>query len=69
MAMQIQGPYHQLMAGSDWTVDGGIWQYSFLRSKGHTIEAGTSEIQRNIIGERVLGLPKDVARASVQERR
>ena len=34
------------------------WAYSFLRARGNTIEAGTSEIQRNIVGHFVLGLPK-----------
>jgi len=34
------------------------WQYSFLRAKGNTIEMGTSEILRNVMGERVLGLPR-----------
>ena len=68
-AMEMQGPYSQIMHGSPWAVQSGIWQYLFLRSKGNTIEAGTSEIQRNIIGERVLNLPKDMSRASRQEGR
>ncbi len=38
---------------------GDIWEYSYLRSKGNTIEAGTSEVLRNILAERVLGLPKN----------
>jgi alkylation response protein AidB-like acyl-CoA dehydrogenase len=56
--MELQGPYAQLARGSRWAVDGGVWQYSFLRSRANSIEGGTTEIQKNIIGERVLGLPK-----------
>ena len=52
-AQEILGPYGQL---SDF--DNGMWEYAYLRTRGNTIEAGTSEIQRNIIAERVLGLPK-----------
>ena len=57
-AMTLQGPYGQLSRDSLWVVEGGRWQYNFLRSKANTIEAGTSEIQRNIIAERVLRMPK-----------
>ncbi|MBI1848398.1 MAG: acyl-CoA dehydrogenase [Candidatus Rokubacteria bacterium] len=57
LAMELQGPYAQLR-GSDWAVDGGLWQYTFLRSRANSIEGGTTEVQKNIIGERVLGLPK-----------
>jgi alkylation response protein AidB-like acyl-CoA dehydrogenase len=58
LAMEIQGPYSQLARGATAAVDGGVWQYSFLRSRANSIEGGTTEIQKNIIGERVLGLPK-----------
>jgi alkylation response protein AidB-like acyl-CoA dehydrogenase len=56
--MALEGPASQLMRGSPHAVEGGRWQHHFLRSRANTIEAGTSEIQRNIIAERVLGLPK-----------
>jgi alkylation response protein AidB-like acyl-CoA dehydrogenase len=59
LAMELQGPYSLLTRGSDWAVEGGMWQYTFLRSRANSIEGGTTEIQKNIIGERVLGLPKD----------
>jgi len=58
LAMEIQGPYAMLGRGADVAVDNGVWQYSFLRSRANSIEGGTTEIQKNIIGERVLGLPK-----------
>ncbi len=58
VAMELQGPYSQLTRGSEWAVEGGLWQYTFLRSRANSIEGGTTEVQKNIIGERILGLPK-----------
>jgi alkylation response protein AidB-like acyl-CoA dehydrogenase len=58
IAQELLGPYGQLEAGDDHAIDNGTWAYGYLRSRGNTIEAGTSEIQRNIIGHFVLGLPK-----------
>jgi len=58
LAMEIEGPYSQLVRGSDWAVESGVWQYTFLRSRANSIEGGTTEVQKNIIGERILGLPK-----------
>ena len=46
------------MMGPMGLVGEGPAQYSFLRSRGNTIEAGTSEVLRNILAERVLGLPR-----------
>jgi alkylation response protein AidB-like acyl-CoA dehydrogenase len=46
------------LRGPDGILDDGWWHYQQLRSRGNTIEAGTSEVLRNIIAERVLGLPR-----------
>lgn len=58
VAQELLGPYGQLEAGDPLAIDNGSWAYGYLRTRGNTIEAGTSEIQRNIIGHFVLGLPK-----------
>jgi alkylation response protein AidB-like acyl-CoA dehydrogenase len=58
IAQELLGPYGQLDGSDAHAVDKGIWSYGYLRARGNTIEAGTSEIQRNIIGHFVLGLPR-----------
>ncbi len=58
IAQEMFGAYGQLLAGDKDAVDNGIWSYGYLRTRGNTIEAGTSEVQRNIIGHFVLGLPR-----------
>jgi len=50
LAMDIAGPRAQL--------DDGEWTYRFLRARANSIEGGTTEILKNIVAERVLGLPR-----------
>jgi alkylation response protein AidB-like acyl-CoA dehydrogenase len=50
LAAELLGP-EALQAGSRWA-------YELLRARGNTIEGGTTEILKNIVAERVLGLPK-----------
>jgi alkylation response protein AidB-like acyl-CoA dehydrogenase len=56
LALELLGPASQLDGDGGWW--NGYWQYWQLRSRGNTIEAGSSEILRNIVAERVVGLPK-----------
>lgn len=58
VGMETLGQYSQLQRNSKWSIDHGRWPRAFLWSRAGTIYAGSSEIQRNIIAERVLGLPK-----------
>jgi alkylation response protein AidB-like acyl-CoA dehydrogenase len=46
------------LLGPEALAAGGSWSYELLRSRGNTIEGGTTEILKNIVAERVLGLPK-----------
>ncbi len=57
-AMELLGSYGQLAYQAPFAIDDGKWSYRMLAARGMIIGAGTSEIQRNVIGERVLGLPK-----------
>ena len=57
-AIGVQGPYGALAADSPFALEDGRWQYGWMWAQAETIYAGSSEIQRNIIAERVLGLPR-----------
>jgi alkylation response protein AidB-like acyl-CoA dehydrogenase len=56
LALQLLG--HRAQLDGEHGFWGGYWQYQQLRSRGNTIEGGTSEVLRSIIAERVLGLPR-----------
>jgi alkylation response protein AidB-like acyl-CoA dehydrogenase len=58
LALEIEGAYGALDRGAENAIGGGAWQYRFLRSRANSIEGGTTDILKNIIAERVLGLPK-----------
>ena len=61
-AMDVLGPAAPLWRGAADNPGDGTWQRSWLYYQASSIFAGTNEIQRNIIGERVLGLPREPAR-------
>jgi alkylation response protein AidB-like acyl-CoA dehydrogenase len=58
LACTIEGMAGSLYLGDDHAPAGGQWPLAYMNSYGFTIAAGSSEIQRNILGERVLGLAK-----------
>jgi alkylation response protein AidB-like acyl-CoA dehydrogenase len=57
-AVSLQGANANLYMGDPNAVAGGVWQRAHMNSFSSTIGGGTSEVQRNIIGERLLGLEK-----------
>jgi alkylation response protein AidB-like acyl-CoA dehydrogenase len=57
LAMDVLGPRSQVLAGDPYELDD--FQRTFLFSRAETIYGGSDQIQRNIIGERVLGLPQE----------
>lgn len=59
-ALELQGPYATIGRGNTQALDRGRWQGLYLDARAYTIGGGTSEIMRNIIAERALGLPKSV---------
>ena len=58
LALEIEGAASSLYMADPNAPQSGRWPLAYLNSFGMTIAAGTSEVQRNILGERVLGLPK-----------
>jgi alkylation response protein AidB-like acyl-CoA dehydrogenase len=57
-ATEMLGAYAPLTADSPFALEQGRWARTALSARALTIAGGTSEVQRNIVGERVLGLPK-----------
>ncbi|MGV9861048.1 acyl-CoA dehydrogenase family protein [Rhodococcus koreensis] len=62
----LYGDFAMRDVGAEDTNRGSYVQQSFLRSRANTIEGGTSEVLRNILGERILGLPGDLRADSGQ---
>ncbi|MEW6777400.1 MAG: acyl-CoA dehydrogenase family protein [Bdellovibrionota bacterium] len=58
LSVELQGPAAGQGHGSPNAIDGGSWQLAHMNGYGPIIGGGTSEIQKNIIGERILGLAK-----------
>ncbi len=58
-AVAVLGPDALLVAGDEHAIDRGRWALGLLATRANSIMGGTSEIQRNIIGERLLGLPRE----------
>jgi alkylation response protein AidB-like acyl-CoA dehydrogenase len=46
------------IVGAEALTDGTSWSYELLRARGNTIEGGTTEVLKNIVAERVLGMPR-----------
>jgi alkylation response protein AidB-like acyl-CoA dehydrogenase len=58
LALEIEGAGSTLYVADENAPAGGRWAQAYINSFANTIAAGTSEVQRNILGERVLDLPK-----------
>jgi alkylation response protein AidB-like acyl-CoA dehydrogenase len=58
LALDILGNYGPLARSATHVVDKGVWPYEFMFTLGMIIGGGTSQIQKNIISERGLGMPR-----------
>jgi alkylation response protein AidB-like acyl-CoA dehydrogenase len=58
-ALSLEGESALLVEGDPDAVDGGSWQDEYLYARTYTIAGGASEIMRNVIAERALGMPRE----------
>jgi len=58
LALELQGPFAQLAGREGFSPDAGMAAHQFLTRRSSTLISGTSEVQRNIIAQRALGLPR-----------
>jgi alkylation response protein AidB-like acyl-CoA dehydrogenase len=62
LAVELLGPAGIAVAGDPAAVDAGRWQDMLLYARAYTIAGGSSEVMRNVIAERALGLPREATR-------
>ena len=60
LAKDLSGAAGLLSDTGPLGTDAGLWSYGYLFAQALTIGGGTGDVQRNIVAERVLGLPHDV---------
>ncbi|HEV3133674.1 MAG TPA: acyl-CoA dehydrogenase family protein [Acidimicrobiia bacterium] len=58
-AVGVLGPDALVVSGDEYAIDRGRWVRELLATRANSIMGGTNEIQRNVIGERLLGLPRE----------
>ena len=63
LAIDALGEIGVLYHGSPYEPDGGVWQHRYMFDLGLIIGGGTAQIQKNIIAERGLGLPREPSAA------
>ena len=59
-ALRVEGPLAPVAKKSPHVVDRGRWHAAYFDALAHAIGGGTSEIMRNVIAEKILGLPRSV---------
>jgi alkylation response protein AidB-like acyl-CoA dehydrogenase len=60
LAKDLAGSSGMLVTGGPMGASADLWHHGFLFAPALTVGGGTGEVQRNIVAERVLGLPHDV---------